>query len=136
MAAVAASYEQFKELNTEVLAISTDSVFSHKVFTETSSLVKNVTYPLLSDRTHKISRAYRVLNEKVGAAYRATIIINPEGIIELRNVYPLEVGRNIFEIIRVLQGIQYERETGEVVPANWVPGQRWISRDSRYIGKI
>lgn len=106
------------------------------MFTENSPLVKDVEYPLLSDRTHKISKAYRVLNEKVGAAYRATVIVNPEGIIESKSVYPLEVGRNIHEIVRLIQGIQYERETGEVVPANWVPGQRWVKRDSRYIGRI
>ena len=136
MAAVAAIYDQLKFLNTEVLAISTDSVYSHKIFTEVSPSASKVTFPLLSDRTHKISKAFRVLNEKTGATFRATIIIDPEGIIVTKFLNPLEVGRNVYEILRVIQGIQYSRRTGEGVPANWVPGQPGIIRDPKYIGRI
>lgn len=136
MAAVAAIYDQLKILNTEVLAISTDSVYSHKVFTEVSPSASKVTFPLLSDRTHKISKAYRVLNEKTGATFRATIIVDPEGIIVSKLVNPLEVGRNIYEILRVIQGLQYSRRTGEGIPANWVRGQPGIIRDPKYIGRI
>ena len=136
MAAVAAINNQLKSLNVEVLAISTDSVYSHKVFTEISPSAKQVTFPLLSDRTHQISKAYRVLNEKTGATFRATIIIDPEGNIAAKFVNPPEVGRNVYEILRVIQGIQYGRRTGEGVPANWVPGQPGIIRDPNYIGRI
>ncbi|PLS01840.1 alkyl hydroperoxide reductase [Neobacillus cucumis] len=136
MAAVAAIYDQLKYINTEVLAISTDSVYSHKIFTELSPSVQKVTFPLLSDRTHKISKAYRVLNDKEGAPLRATIIIDPEGKIVTKFVNPMEVGRNAYEILRVIQGIQYARRTQEGVPANWVPGQPGIIRDPNYIGKI
>ena len=136
MAAVAAIHNQLRSLNTDVLAISTDSVYSHKVFTEVSPSASQVTFPLLSDRTHKISKAYRVLNEKTGATFRATIIIDPEGTIVTRFVNPPEVGRNVYEILRVIQGIQYSRRTGEGVPANWVPGQPGIVRDPKNIGKI
>lgn len=136
MAAVAAVYDQLKALNTEVLAISTDSVFSHKVFTEVSSAVSQIKFPLLSDRTQQISKAYRVLNEKTGAAFRATIIIDPEGLIIAKFVNPPNIGRNVYEIVRVIQGLQYNKKTGEVVPANWVPGQSGIARDLNYIGRI
>lgn len=136
MAAVAAIYNQLKSLNIDVLAISTDSVYSHKVFTEISPSAAQVMFPLLSDRTHQISKAYRVLNEKTGATLRATIIIDPEGTIVAKFVNPPEVGRNIYEILRVIQGIQYSRRTGEGVPANWVPGQSGITRDPNYIGRI
>ncbi|EDL65901.1 alkyl hydroperoxide reductase, C subunit [Bacillus sp. SG-1] len=136
MAAVAAIYPVFQSLNAEVLAISTDSVYAHKVFTEVSPSLSKVAYPLVSDRTHEISRSYRVLNEKTGAALRATIIIDPEGVIASRLVNPLEVGRNVYEILRLLQALQYSRETGELVPANWVPGNPGISRQSKLFGKI
>lgn len=136
MAAVAAIYNQLRFLNTDVLAISTDSVYSHKVFTEVSPSASQVTFPLLSDRTHKISKAYRVLNEKTGSTIRATIIIDPEGTIVTKFVNPPEVGRNVYEILRVIQGIQYSRRTGEGVPANWVPGKSGIIRDPKYIGRI
>lgn len=136
MAAVAAIYDQLKFLNTDVLAISTDSVYSHKVFTEVSPSASKVTFPLLSDRTHEISKAYRVLNEKAGTTFRVTIIIDPEGMIVTKFVNPLEVGRNVYEILRVIQGIQYSRRTGEGIPANWVPGQPGIIKDPKYIGRI
>jgi NADH-dependent peroxiredoxin subunit C len=136
LAAVAAIYDQLRFLNTDVIAISTDSVYSHKVFTEVSPSASKVQFPLLSDRTHKISKAYRVLNEKTGATFRATIIIDPEGTIVSKFVNPLEVGRNVYEILRVIQGIQYSRRTGEGIPANWVPGNPGIIRDPNYIGKI
>lgn len=121
MAAVAAIHHQLLALNTEILAISTDSVYSHKVFTEVSQAAAQVTFPLLSDRTHKISKSYRALNEKTGAAFRATIIIDPEGTIVSRFVNPPEVGRNTYEILRIVQAIQHNRITGKRVPANWVP---------------
>jgi NADH-dependent peroxiredoxin subunit C len=122
LAAVAAIYDQFKFLNTEVLAISTDSVHSHKVFTEVSPTISTIQFPLLSDRTHKISKAYRVLNENTGATFRATIIIDPEGTIVSKFINPSKVGRNVYEILRIIQGIQHSRKTGKGVPANWVPG--------------
>jgi NADH-dependent peroxiredoxin subunit C len=123
-------------LNTDVLAISTDSVYAHKVFTETSPSASKVMFPLLSDRSHKISKAYRVLNEKTGATFRTSVIIDPEGIIVAKFVNPMEVGRNVYEILRVIQGIQYSRRTGEGIPANWVPGKPGIVRDPKYIGRI
>ena len=136
MAAVAAIYDQLKLLNTQVLAISTDSVYAHKVFTEVSPSASKVNFPLVSDRTHEISKAYRVLNEHTGATFRATVIIDPEGTIVTKMVYPLEVGRNVYEILRIIQGVQYARRTQEGVPANWVPGQPGIVRDPKYIGRI
>ncbi|RIW38497.1 peroxiredoxin [Bacillus salacetis] len=129
-------YPVFQSLNAEVLAISTDSVYAHKVFTEVSPMLSNVMYPLVSDRNHEISRSYRVLNAAAGAATRATIIIDPEGLIISKMVYPSEVGRNIYEILRLLQGIQYSCETGKGVPANWMPGNPGIAKGANLIGKI
>jgi NADH-dependent peroxiredoxin subunit C len=123
-------------LNTEVLAISTDSVFAHKVFTEVSKLLNQVPYLLVSDRTQSISKSYHVLNEETGAASRTTFIIDPEGIVAARLTNPSDVGRNIYEILRLLSGIQYNSATGKVVPANWMPGQEGIKRDFNWIGKI
>ncbi len=123
-------------MNTEVLGISTDSVYSHKVFTEVSPAASKVNYPLVSDRNHHISRAYRVLNEHSGATYRGTVIVDPEGIIVTKMVYPVEVGRNVYEILRLIQGLQYSEKTGQGIPANWVPGQPGIVRNTMYIGRI
>ncbi len=136
MAAVAAVYPQLKKLGAVVWAISTDSVFSHKVFKDVSPLARRVQYPLLSDRNQRISRAYRVLDEESGATMRATILIDPEGVIVSKLVYPEEVGRNIPEIVRLLEAIQFGRKTGLGVPANWVPGMPGVKRDIRLAGTI
>jgi len=71
----------------------------------------------------------------MGATFRVTVIIDPEGKICAKFVNPPEVGRNVYEILRVVQGIQYGRKTGEGVPANWVPGKPGIRRDTNMIGK-
>ncbi|MBN8210593.1 peroxiredoxin [Bacillus sp. NTK071] len=123
-------------MSTEVLGISTDSVYAHKVFTEVSPAASKVNYPLVSDRNHMISKAYRVLNEHAGATYRGTVIVDPEGVIVTKMVYPVEVGRNAYEILRVMQGLQYNEKTGQGVPANWVPGQPGIVRNTMFIGRI
>ncbi|UOE56393.1 peroxiredoxin [Cytobacillus oceanisediminis] len=136
MAAVAAVNPYLKALNCEVMSISTDSVYAHKVFKETSPSLKNVNYPMVSDRTHQISRAYRVLDEKSGAAVRASVFIDPNGIIAAKLIYPGEVGRNLHEHVRIMQGIQYAQQTGKGVPANWQPGQTGINIDPNLIGKI
>lgn len=103
---------------------------------ETSPSLKNVTYPLVSDRNQEISRAYRVLNEESGAAFRASFFIDPEQIILAKFIYPREVGRNLGEHIRLLKGLQYAKKTGEGLPANWVPGEPGIVRDPQKIGHI
>ncbi len=123
-------------MNTVVLGISTDSVYAHKVFTEVSPAASKVNYLLVSDRNHNISRNYRVLNEDEGATYRGTIIINPKGVIVSKMVYPVEVGRNAYEILRLIQALQYNEKTGKSVQANWVPGQQGINRNATYIGRV
>ncbi len=125
-----------KQQNAEVLGISTDSVYAHKVFKETSPSTGAVQYPLVSDRSHRISKAYRVLDENTGAAYRATVIVNPSGVIVLKSVYPKEIGRNSYELLRVIQALNYEAKTKLGTPANWVPGNSGIVSDTENIGKV
>ncbi len=133
---MAARYDEFKKLGVQVLAISTDSVFSHKVFAEVSPSARTVQYPLLSDRSHLISRQYGVLREELGFTYRATFIISPRREIKYACLYPREVGRNVDEIIRVIQGLQFEEATGLGVPAGWQPGMPGIKRDFAMVGRI
>jgi peroxiredoxin (alkyl hydroperoxide reductase subunit C) len=129
LAAVAAVYSRLIELDTQVLGISTDSIYSHKVFRETSPLMQNVHYPLISDHNQSICRDYRVLDTKEGTAFRATVIINPEGIILAKLIYPKDVGRSAKEIVRMMEAIQFHRKTGLGAPADWQPGMQGIPRD-------
>lgn len=123
-------------MNADVVAISTDSVYAHKVFTEVSPSARVVNYPILSDRNQKVSRTYCALNEKTGADFRMTVIIDPDGIIQAILVNPPEVARNTEEIIRIIEGLQYGRTTGFAVPADWTPGKAGIERKWENIGKI
>ena len=133
---MAAHHSFFKQLGVKVLALSTDSIYSHKIFAEISPSAKTIQYPLLSDRSHYIAHKYGVLREELGFTYRATFIIAPGGEIRYACLYPPEVGRNIAEIIRIIQGLQYEAATGLGVPAEWRPGKQGIQRDFSLIGKI
>lgn len=133
---MAARYTIFQELGVNVLAISTDSIYSHKIFTEVSPSGRAIQYPLLSDRNQLISRQYGVLREDVGFSFRATFIIASNGEVKFTCLNPLEVGRNVNEIIRLIQGLQYEQATGLGVPAGWKPGMPGINRDFHYAGRI
>lgn len=95
-----------------------------------------VQYPLVSDRNQQISRTYGVLDKDAGAPYRATFIIDPEGIVVSKLIYPREVGRNAYEILRILEALQFSNNTGLGAPANWEPGDPGIQRNFYYVGKI
>ena len=126
----------FEQLGVKILAISTDSVYSHKIFAEVSPSGRIIQYPLLSDRSLIIAQKYGVLREEVGFAFRATFIIAPGGEVKYTCLYPPEVGRNVAEIIRVVQGLQYEAATGLGIPAGWRPGKQGIQKDFSLVGKI
>lgn len=105
------------------------------MFHEISPNASQVQYPLLSDRNGEICRAYGVWGAKTGAAYRASFIIDPASRIRYYSVYPREVARNVPEIVRTLEGIQYGEATGEGVPAGWEPGMPGIRRDLSQAGR-
>jgi Peroxiredoxin len=136
LGAVAAHQHIFDQLGSKVLAISTDSVFSHKVFAEVSPSGRTIQYPLVSDRSHRISLEYGVLRKELGFTYRATFIIAPGGEVKYSCLYPPEVGRNIAEVIRIVQGLQYEQATGLGVQAGWHPGKQGIRKDFSLVGRI
>jgi peroxiredoxin (alkyl hydroperoxide reductase subunit C) len=135
LAAVADLYPEIVKLGADVVAISSDSVFSHKVFHDISPSAQKVQYPLLSDRDGSISKAYGVWDAS-GMPYRATFIIDPESCIRSYSVYPEGVGRNIPEILRTLQGLQFGVQTGQGVPSGWMPGMQGVSSDIQNAGRI
>ncbi len=108
---------KFKEMGCEVLACSTDSVYSHKAWFERD--LKEVKHPVLADTNHSISRNYNVLIEDAGIALRGTFLIDPKGVLQWMSVNALEVGRSVEEVIRTLQALQ----TGSLCPVDWKPGQ-------------
>lgn len=114
--------EEFKKLNAQVIAASTDSAHSHKAWFEKD--LPEVKYPVIADTTHAISKLFGVLKRDEGIAYRGTFIIDPEGILRYSLVSDLSVGRSVKETIRVLKGLQ----TGELCPIEWEPGQNTLGK--------
>ncbi len=115
----------FKEIDAEVLGVSTDSKYSHKAWIETpedKNGLGGIKYPLGADQTLKVSRDYDVLIEEEGVALRGLFIIDPDGILQYQVIHNLNVGRNVDETLRVIQALQ----TGGRCAANWRPGQKTL----------
>lgn len=113
---------EFKKLSTQILAISIDSPFSHLQFLLSTHYRNNLLeleYPLISDLTQKITKNYQLLTED-GLCLPGLFIIDKEGIIQYYTVNNLLCGRNISEILRVLQSIQFSKENpGKNCPDEW-----------------
>jgi peroxiredoxin (alkyl hydroperoxide reductase subunit C) len=135
LAAVAAQSERLKELDVETIAISTDTHFSHWMWKKTSPTIKDVNFPMASDPSGAVSRAYGVWNEKSGLNLRGRFIVNPEGIVQAVEVLTEPVGRNVEELIRQIQAMQAVRANpGKAAPAGWVPGAELIATGKEQIG--
>ncbi|MEC0303776.1 peroxiredoxin [Terribacillus saccharophilus] len=116
-----------RELDADVVAISTDSLLSHAAWQKIprdQNGIQNVTYPLASDFTGDVSQAYGVLDGKSYTSVRATIIVNPEGEICYYLMHADLVGRETSELLRVLEALQ----TGEACGVNWQPGEEVLER--------
>lgn len=123
----------------EVLAISTDSRFSHKMWQEEelSKMVPNgVPYPLLSDAGGRVGESYGVYDEEAGVDIRGRFIIDPDFVIRAMEVLTPEVGRNVAELIRQIKAFQHVVKTGEVTPSGWVPGKPTLTPGPKLVGKV
>ncbi len=139
MAAVAARYDEFKKLDCEVLAMSTDSRFVHKIWQaeELSKMVKGgVPFPMLSDAGGRIGQVYGVYDEAAGVDIRGRFIIDPDFVIRAMEVLTPEVGRNPEELIRQVKAFQHVKKTGEVTPSGWQPGQVTLKPGPDLVGKV
>lgn len=113
---------EFKNLNCEIIAASTDSEWSHKNWFESD--LPEVKYPILADTTQALAKAYGVLNENDGSADRGLFIINPEGLIKYIVVSAGSVGRSVTETLRVLKAVQ----SGDLCPVEWHEGENTLGK--------
>jgi peroxiredoxin 2/4 len=115
----------FADKNTEVVGISVDSQFTHAAWRSTpveKGGVGPLEYPLIADVNHAICRAYGVEHSELGVAYRATFVIDEAGIVRAQMINDLPIGRNIDEILRLIDAWQHHKQHGEVCPAGWAKG--------------
>ena len=116
----------FEARNVQVLGVSVDSHFSHYAWLNTPKAkggIQGVTYPLVADLDKSISKDYGVLLD-AGIALRGLFIIDKEGIVRQSTINDLPLGRNVDEIIRLVDALQFTEEHGEVCPANWKKGEK------------
>jgi len=114
------------ELGCEVVAISTDTKFSHKRFVETEPLLEGLKLTIGADPTGEVSRKFGVMIEGAGIALRGRFLINPDGVVVAQEVQAPPVGRSVEEFIRQIRAHQHAHETGEVCPAGWRPGKKTL----------
>lgn len=130
-------YEEFKELDAEVLSVSTDTVYVHKAWHDTSDTIKKIRYPMLADPSGKICKMFGTYLEEEGLSLRATFIIDPDGVLKMIDIHDNSIGRSAKEILRRLKAAKYVREhPGEVCPASWEPGKETLKAGLELVGKI
>jgi len=113
---------EFADREAQVLGVSIDSEYVHLAWRNSHPDLKDLPFPMIADLKRELSQALGVLDKKEGVALRATFIVDPEGIIQFAAVNDLNVGRNVDEVLRVLQALQ----THELTPCNWQPGQKTL----------
>ncbi len=134
---LADNYATFKKMNAEILSISTDTAFVHKAWHNESATIKKIKYPMIADPTHEICKSYGTLIEEQGLSWRATVIIDPTGIVKWFEKHDNSIGRSTAEILRKLQAAQYvAKHPGEVCPVSWTPGNKTLKPGLDLVGKI
>jgi peroxiredoxin (alkyl hydroperoxide reductase subunit C) len=111
--------QDFTDRDAQILGASTDTHYVHLAWRQQHPDLKDLPYPMLADTKRELSQALGVLHHEEGVALRATFIVDPEGTIRWVNVNDLSVGRNVDEVLRVLDALQ----TDELCPCNWQKGQ-------------
>lgn len=139
MAAVASKKAELDELGVQVLAVSTNSHFVHKVWQENelSKMIEGgFPWPMVADTTGAIGRMYGVYDESAGVDIRGRFIIDPDGVIQAMEILTPTVGRNVSELIRQVKAFQHVRETGEVTPSGWQPGKPTLKPIPALVGNV
>lgn len=117
--------DEFKKRNVEVIGVSIDSHFTHLAWKNTAidkGGIGQVRYPLVADIKHEICKSYDV-EEAGGVAFRGSFLIDRAGVVQHQVVNNLPLGRNIDEMIRMVDALQFTEEHGEVCPAGWNKGK-------------
>ncbi|SDD52018.1 peroxiredoxin (alkyl hydroperoxide reductase subunit C) [Natrinema hispanicum] len=114
--------EEFEELNAELLGLSVDRVHSHIKWTEwiAENLDVDIQFPIIADDQGTVAQQLGMLHPGAGTAtVRTVFVIDPEGAVRLRLTYPMEIGRNIDEVLRSLRALQKSDDDGVAAPADW-----------------
>ena len=134
---LADNYPKLQGLGAEVLSVSTDTEFVHKAWYDNSATIKKIKFPMLADPTGRICRAYGTYIRDEGLSLRATIIIDPNGVVKAFEFHNNDIGRSSTELIRKIQAAIYTKaHPGNVCPASWQPGSDTLKPGLDLVGKI
>jgi peroxiredoxin (alkyl hydroperoxide reductase subunit C) len=124
---MASLYKNFTDLGAEVFSVSRDTVYVHKAWHDSDPRIKSIEFPMLSDTTGNLCRAFGTYNESDGLSQRASFIFDPDGNLKAMEIYDNSFGRNTKELLRKLEAAKFVRENkGKVCPAGWKPGEETI----------
>ena len=129
---------EFKSRGVEVIGVSIDSQFSHHAWRNTpveKGGIGPVGYPLIADVKHDICRAYDVEHPEAGVAFRGSFLIDKKGVVRHQVVNDLPLGRNIDEMLRMIDALQFTEEHGEVCPAGWSKGKKGMNASPEGVAK-
>lgn len=130
-------YAELKAKGVEVFSVSTDSHFVHKAWHDTSDRIKKIEYPMLADPTGLLARAFGVMIEGDGMAYRGTFVVNPEGLIKIAEIQDNNIGRNAEELVRKVEAALFvAAHPGDVCPAKWKEGGETLKPSIDLVGKL
>ncbi len=127
-------FEQFKERGVEVVGVSIDSQFTHWAWRETAvdkGGIGKVKFPIVADVKHEISKAYGIEHPAAGVALRASFLIDKSGVVQHQVVNNLPLGRNVDEMVRMVDALQFFEKNGEVCPAGWQKGKAGMKADAK-----
>ena len=130
-------YESFKKEGAEVMSVSTDTVFVHKAWHDSSDTIAKIKFPMAADPTASLSRWLGVYLPEEGVSLRGSFVVDPEGVIQAYEIHANNIGRNIQELLRKLQAAKYCQENdAEVCPVNWQPGKKTLKPGIELVGKL
>lgn len=121
--------EEFESRNTLIMGVSIDSQFTHNAWRNTpvaNGGIGQIRYPLVADVNHKICQAYGIEHPTAHVALRGAFIIDKQGIVRSQIVNDLPLGRNVDELLRLIDALEFHEKHGEVCPANWNKGKAGI----------
>ena len=131
-------YEEFKKRGVEVVGVSIDSEFTHNAWRNTPTEnggIGAVKYALAADVKHEIAKAYGIEHPEEGVALRASFLIDKNGVVRHQIVNDLPLGRNIDEMLRMVDALQFHEEHGEVCPAQWEKGKEGMKDNPEGVAK-
>ena len=130
--------KKFEALGVQLVGVSVDSVFTHFAWRSTprnDGGIGEIGFPMVSDLKHDIVRTYGVEHSEKGVAFRASFLIDKEGVVQHQTVTNLPLGRNVDEMLRMVDALQFTEKYGEVCPAGWGHGQEGMRADSKGVAE-